>query len=210
MTHCFDKTVCDMTGKTELRLRLRLRELFTLPVTLVYWIKSIKRVKSFESSQKHTCHLNLAAGKERKYHPNDHNSCNSLSVACRFILWRPCRSTVWTMTTTLANHYLSRADSYYDDLAFMRLCVYEGGLFFATSLRLVPPPCTLPEWSDSESESLMITTSLANHYLSRREMTQSPNNNNNSCQSLSVAARRFYFEMIMKNHTIIGSRFLVV
>jgi hypothetical protein len=24
--------------------------------------------------------------------------------------------------------------------AFMRLCVYEGGLFFATSLRLVPPP----------------------------------------------------------------------
>jgi hypothetical protein len=25
-------------------------------------------------------------------------------------------------------------------LAFMRLCVYEGGLFFATSLRLVPPP----------------------------------------------------------------------
>ncbi len=24
--------------------------------------------------------------------------------------------------------------------AFMRLCVYEGGLFFATSLRLVPSP----------------------------------------------------------------------
>jgi hypothetical protein len=25
-------------------------------------------------------------------------------------------------------------------VAFMHLCVYEGGLFFATSLRFVPPP----------------------------------------------------------------------